>query len=195
LGLAAVDRENEHDRNAVESIAQARSMSLVNQLIQKTTEYRQTIASQKRDESIAAKFNEKIEKQLSQVTRILQRHPIGTPMRVATHNGNNIFYGVVAGIDQKARSGSPTAPNTWRLRVWVTDAAKQITLPFSKVNTGKDGSSVVDVQERDWFGHEIYGLFDQRQEVGRVDRQIFTGNLIKAFEKYPRGKLVNYTDD
>jgi hypothetical protein len=29
---------------------------------------------------------------------------------------------------------------------------------------------------------------------GRVNRQIFTGNLIKAFEKYPNGKLVNYTD-
>jgi hypothetical protein len=27
-----------------------------------------------------------------------------------------------------------------------------------------------------------------------VNRQIFTGNLIKAFEKYPNGKLVNYTD-
>jgi hypothetical protein len=195
LGLTAVDAEGEHDRNAGSSIAQSRSMSLINQLTQKTNEYRQTIASQKRDEAIAAKFNEKMEKQLTQVTRILQRHPIGTPVRVATHNGNNIFYGVVAGIDQKARSGSPTAPNTWRLRIWVTDAAKQITLPFSKVNTGKDGSSVVDVQERDWFGHEIYGLFDQRQEVGRVDRQIFTGNLIKAFEKYPRGKLVNYTDN
>jgi C-terminal domain on Strawberry notch homologue/MutS domain I/Toprim-like/Protein of unknown function (DUF3991)/P-loop containing NTP hydrolase pore-1 len=195
LGLAAVDSEGEHDRNAAVAIAQSQSMSLINGLTRTTNDYRQTIASQKRDEAIAAKFNEKMEKQLAQVTRILQRHPIGTPVRVATHNGNNIFYGVVAGIDQKARSGSPTAPNTWRLRVWVTDAAKQITLPFSKVNTGKDGSSVVDVQERDWFGHEIYGLFDQRQEVGRVDRQIFTGNLIKAFEKYPRGKLINYTDD
>ena len=29
---------------------------------------------------------------------------------------------------------------------------------------------------------------------GRINRQIFTGNIIKAFEKYPKGKLVNYTD-
>jgi hypothetical protein len=40
----------------------------------------------------------------------------------------------------------------------------------------------------------VYALFDKQQEAGRVNRQIFTGNLIKAFEKYPNGKLVNYTD-
>ncbi len=27
-----------------------------------------------------------------------------------------------------------------------------------------------------------------------MERQIFTGNIIKAFEKYPKGKLVNFTD-
>ena len=45
-----------------------------------------------------------------------------------------------------------------------------------------------------WFGNDVYSLFDKQQEAGRVNRQIFTGNLIKAFEKYPNGKLVNYTD-
>lgn len=40
----------------------------------------------------------------------------------------------------------------------------------------------------------MYSLFDKQQETGRVNRQIFTGNLIKAFEKYSNGKLVNYTD-
>jgi uncharacterized protein YcgL (UPF0745 family) len=50
------------------------------------------------------------------------------------------------------------------------------------------------VQTEDWFGNDVYALFDKQQEAGRVNRQIFTGNLIKAFEKYPNGKLVNYTD-
>jgi hypothetical protein len=49
--------------------------------------------------------------------------------------------------------------------------------------------------EQDWFGNDVYSLFDKQQAAGRINRQIFTGNLIKAFEKYPNGKLINYTDD
>jgi len=52
----------------------------------------------------------------------------------------------------------------------------------------------VQSEPKDWFGNDVYALFDKQQEAGRINRQIFTGNLIKAFEKYPNGKLVNYTD-
>jgi hypothetical protein len=65
---------------------------------------------------------------------------------------------------------------------------------LSKFNTGRGGSLEATVQTEDWFGNDVYALFDKQQEAGRVNRQIFTGNLIKAFEKYPNGKLVNYTD-
>ena len=61
-------------------------------------------------------------------------------------------------------------------------------------NNGRGGALEATVQPEDWLGNDVYGLFDQQQSAGRMNRQIFTGNLIKAFEKYPNGKLVNYTD-
>nr|MCU0571101.1 strawberry notch C-terminal domain-containing protein [Oculatellaceae cyanobacterium Prado106] len=195
LEMPPITSVEEHDPNDGMAIAQQKASITLSRLSQDTRAYRQAIASQKRDEALTTQFNEKLEKQLLQVSRILQRHLIGTPVRVLTPNSANIFYGVVAGVDHKARSGSPTAPNAWKLRILVTDAAKQIILPFSKINTGKDNSAVIDVQERDWAGNDVYSLFDQRQQVGRTERQIFTGNLIKAFERHPKGKLVNYTDD
>ena len=39
----------------------------------------------------------------------------------------------------------------------------------------------------------IYEAFDKRQQVQREVRQIFTGNLLRAYEKF-KGSLINYTD-
>jgi hypothetical protein len=40
----------------------------------------------------------------------------------------------------------------------------------------------------------IYQAFDLKQSKNREQRQIFTGNLLRAYEKF-QGKIVNYTDD
>jgi hypothetical protein len=101
---------------------------------------------------------------------------------------------VVAGADAKKRSGSPAAPNRWKLRILVADSARQITVPLSKFNTGRADRSMPRFKPKTGLAIDVYSLFDKQQEAGRVNRQIFTGNLIKAFEKYSNGKLVNYTD-
>jgi hypothetical protein len=165
------------------------------QLNATTEQYRQEIISRKQEEAGIAKFNEKLDKQLRQVHRVLDEYAPGTPVRLVTPTSKNIFYGVVAGIDQKQRSGSPAAPNRWKIRILVADSARQIIVPLSKFNSGREGAVIANVQEQDWFGNDVYSLFDKQQAAGRINRQIFTGNLIKAFEKYPNGKLINYTDD
>jgi hypothetical protein len=67
-------------------------------------------------------------------------------------------------------------------------------VPLSKLNSWREGAVAITPQAQDWFGNDVYSLFDKFQQSGRVERQIFTGNIIKAFEKYPKGKLVNFTD-
>ena len=194
LKLEAIKTLADHDWEGVSATAKDEMTTAIAQLHTTTEQYRQEIVARKQEEEGIAKFNEKLDKQLRQVNRVLEEYAPGTPVRLVTPASKNIFYGVVAGIDQKARAGSPAAPNRWKIRLLVADSARQIIVPLSKFNSGREGAVIANVQQADWFGHDVYSLFDKQQAAGRINRQLFTGNLIKAFEKYPHGKLINYTD-
>ncbi len=194
VGLAEVNSVEAHDPDAVAAQARQQVAATIRQLESETNQYRQAAIAQKQDSKAIEKLSDRIEQQLTHVSGVLETFVPGTPLRLVTPASKTILYGVVAGADAKKRSGSPAAPNRWKLRILVADSARQITVPFSKFNTGRSGALDATVQTDDWFGNSVYSLFDMQQETGRINRQIFTGNLIKAFEKYSNGKLVNYTD-
>jgi hypothetical protein len=194
VGLTAVKTVEAHDPEALATQARQQAAATLTQLEVDTERYRQATIAQKPDSKAIEKLNDRVEQQVRQVASVLETFVPGTPLRLVTPASKTILYGVVAGADTKKRSGSPAAPNRWKLRILVADAARQITVPFSKFNTGRAGAVDATVQTEDWFGNNVYALFDKQQEAGQVNRQIFTGNLIKAFEKYSNGKLVNYTD-
>ncbi|MBE9135712.1 strawberry notch C-terminal domain-containing protein [Nodosilinea sp. LEGE 07088] len=194
VGLAEVNSVEAHDPDTLATQARQQVAATITELETQTNQYRQAAVAQKQDSKAIEKLNDRIEQQLTHVSGVLETFVPGTPLRLVTPASKTILYGVVAGADAKKRSGSPAAPNRWKLRILVADSARQITVPFSKFNTGRSGSLDATVQSEDWFGNSVYSLFDMQQEAGRVNRQIFTGNLIKAFEKYSNGKLVNYTD-
>jgi len=194
VGLEGVKTVEAHNGQVVETQALAQVKTTIAQLESETEQYRQGALAGKQDAKAIDKLNNRINQQLDHVASVLEEFPSGTPIRLITPASKSIFYGVVVGIDAKKRSGSPAAPNRWKMRILVADSARQLTVPLSKFNTGRGGSLEATVQTEDWFGNDVYSLFDKQQEAGRVNRQIFTGNLIKAFEKYPNGKLVNYTD-
>jgi hypothetical protein len=194
LGLDAVKELEKHDPKELEAPANKRSNDAIAALTEATEKYRTAVLTTKKEESAAAKFSDRIDKQLDQVESALREFPTGTPVRIVSGTTQSVFYGVVAGIDQKVRPGSPAAPNNWKMRLLVADSARQITVPLSKLNSWREGSVAITPQVQDWFGNDVYSLFDKFQQSGRVERQIFTGNIIKAFEKYPKGKLVNFTD-
>ncbi|PSR19297.1 hypothetical protein C8255_02955, partial [filamentous cyanobacterium CCP3] len=194
VGLAEVSAVDAHDPDALSLLARQQVATTITELEAETNRYRQAAVAQKEDSKAIEKLNDRIEQQFTHVSGVLETFVPGTPLRLVTPASKTILYGVVAGADAKKRSGSPAAPNRWKLRILVADSARQITVPLSKFNTGRSGSLDATVQAEDWFGNSVYSLFDMQQEAGRVNRQIFTGNLIKAFEKYSNGKLVNYTD-
>ncbi|MBW4653793.1 MAG: strawberry notch C-terminal domain-containing protein [Kaiparowitsia implicata GSE-PSE-MK54-09C] len=194
VGLAEVRSLEDHDPDVVAAQARQQVAATITQLESETNRYRQAAIAQKQDSKAIEKLNDRIEQQFMHVSGVLEQFVPGTPLRLVTPASKTILYGVVAGADAKKRSGSPAAPNRWKLRILVADSARQITVPLSKFNTGRSGSLDATVQTEDWFGNSVYSLFDIQQEAGQVNRQIFTGNLIKAFEKYSNGKLVNYTD-
>jgi hypothetical protein len=194
LGLEAVKELEKHDPEELEAPAKQRADEAIASLTQATEKYRTAVLATKKEEAAASKFSDRIDKQLDQVESALREFPTGTPVRIVSGTTQSVFYGVVAGIDQKVRPGSPAAPNNWKMRLLVADSARQITVPLSKLNSWREGSVAITPQAQDWFGNDVYSLFDKFQQSGRVERQIFTGNIIKAFEKYPKGKLVNFTD-
>ncbi|MFQ4138138.1 strawberry notch C-terminal domain-containing protein [Nodosilinea sp. PGN35] len=194
VGLTEVTSVEAHDPDTLATQARQQVAATISQLESETAQYRQATIAQKQDSKAIEKLSDRIEQQFMHVSGVLETFVPGTPLRLVTPASKTILYGVVAGADAKKRSGSPAAPNRWKLRILVADSARQITVPLSKFNTGRSGSLDATVQTEDWFGNSVYSLFDRQQEAGRVNRQIFTGNLIKAFEKYSNGKLVNYTD-
>ncbi|WP_155523992.1 DUF6908 domain-containing protein [Nodosilinea nodulosa] len=194
VGLAEVSAVDAHAPDALSVLARQQVATTITELEAQTNRYRQAAIAQKQDSKAIEKLSDRIEQQLIHVSTVLEQFVPGTPLRLVTPASKTILYGVVAGADAKKRSGSPAAPNRWKLRILVADSARQITVPLSKFNTGRAGAIDATVQTEDWFGNSVYSLFDMQQEAGRINRQIFTGNLIKAFEKYSNGKLVNYTD-
>ncbi|MEM9503680.1 MAG: strawberry notch C-terminal domain-containing protein, partial [Cyanobacteria bacterium P01_E01_bin.43] len=194
VGLETVKALELHDQGAVKERARQRAASTIASLQTQTEQCRQLALASKQDAKARDKLTDRLDQQLSHVTQVLEEFPPGTPLRLVTPASQTIFYGVVASVDAKPRSGSPAAPNRWKIRILVADSVRQLTVPLSKFNTGRSGALAATVQTEDLLGNDVYGLFDQQQSAGRMNRQIFTGNLIKAFEKYPNGKLVNYTD-
>jgi hypothetical protein len=148
LDLVPVKQPDEHDRDATAMIAQNQVHATILSLKAAANQYRAEVTTHSHDEALSAKFNERLDKQQLQVSKTVRAFPIGTSVRVVTPLNANVFYGVILNIDQKARSGNPVSPNGWRLRILVADAAKQLTLPLSKVNTGREGTAIVDAHLR-----------------------------------------------
>ncbi len=221
LGLEPVSSVDDHDFDAVTATAAAQRVATIRHLTERTNEYRRRYVKRqetalkayevsagveltpeqlerraKTESTISArmaKFDDKIRRQYDAVRQQLQAFQIGQTVRVVGKDGT-IYYGVVQKIiDKTEGKGNPATAGNWRLQLQVADGARQITVPFTKVNTSSRGAIRVEPQESDYSGNNIYDTFDLRQNASREQRQIFTGNVIRAFSNF-KGKLVNYKD-
>jgi hypothetical protein len=142
----------------------------------------------------SSKLDERLNKQCEKVFSTLRKYPVGQAVKLMNNKDGSIYYGVVQGfVDKNGADANPLTPSSWKMQIQVADGARQITVPFTKINTEAKSGIRVEVQEQDYDGINIYDLFDQRQTTLRENRQIFTGNVIRAYEEY-KGKLVNFRD-
>ena len=221
LGLETVADVADHDFDAVTATAEAQRVTTIRSFTERTNEYRrryvkrqetalkayevpegveltpEQLESKAKTEGTVsarmAKFDDKIRRQYDAVRQQLQAFQVGQTVRVVGKDGT-IYYGVVQKIvDKTEGKGNPATAGNWRLQIQVADGARQITVPFTKVNTSSRGAIRVEPQESDYGGNNIYDTFDLRQNASREKRQIFTGNVIRAFSNF-KGKLVNYKD-
>jgi hypothetical protein len=191
--LELIKDVREHNFDAVAMTAKDTAGETYRQLRGVADTYRQRRMLEVK-EANRDKVGDRLDKHLAHVGQILQNFPPGTPVQVVSPLQGNIMYGVVSRVWQKGQTGSPAASNNWRIQILTDNRAGILTIPLSKFNTHKDTSLSVTRQTTNWSGESIYESFDSKQADLRMEVQIFTGNILKAFEKYPRGKFVNYTD-
>ncbi|MEO0767852.1 MAG: strawberry notch C-terminal domain-containing protein, partial [Cyanobacteria bacterium J06649_4] len=197
LKLSPALEVERHNRREAMNLAQQRRADVVNQLKTETLKYKVATIATKRDTKARSKFAERLDVQLHQVTTTLEQFMPGRTVQVQSPQERlgEYLYGVVESVEKKRKSANPTAPHSWKMRILVAGPARELVVPLSNVNSDRNSSLRIRPTERTSEGEDIYKLFDIAQAVQRERCQIFTGNLIKAFERYPSGKFVNYTDD
>ena len=213
VGLASVVSVNDHDPEEVKNQAQAQTQQAFDQAVAQLPDYRKAYETSVRQSRSYLKLDEekrevlvskklatldiKLEKQQAKLERVLAEFVPGQSVRVTNEKDGASYYGVVEQVSHKQSSdaANPVNPATWRVQLQMADSMRQLRVPISKVNTGQDADGVrlTAQAETSFSDHNIYQLFDQRQSLAREERQVFTGNVIRAFSKY-KGSLINFTD-
>lgn len=194
LSLTPIAEVTDYEFEKIAREARASVALEVNTLRHRVDEYRGT-ATARMSGAATQKFNQKLDAQLDRVRDVLQNYPVGERVRIVTSN-QNVFYGVVGRVWQaNTASDNPVVPAHWKMQLLLADQARELTLPLSRVNAAKENSIDIMPQARDMLtGENVYDLFDLRQIQHRQERQIFTGNILRAYEAF-QGKLINFTDE
>jgi hypothetical protein len=191
LGISAVEDLEQHDFYEIERISSRDAEEKIDKLKQAVEKYRVAALGNKTG-TAAEKFNETLNRQLQQVEQTLSQFPIGETVRIVTGD-NNIFYGTVSKVwNADEQRSNPVTPSSWKVRFLLADPAKELTVPMSKINRNTAQALNITATKRTFFGENIYELFDLRQIQNREERQIFTGNILKAFNQFS-GKVINYS--
>ncbi|RMH43459.1 MAG: hypothetical protein D6694_07030, partial [Gammaproteobacteria bacterium] len=141
-----------------------------------------------------ADMSQRVGRQQTTVISNLEAFPLGQAVRVVNALDKSVYYGVVEKVVHKSSGkGSPVSPSTWKLQIQIADSARQVTVPFTKIDPSGEKGYQIEARNFDHDGNDIYDLFDIRQGLAREERQIFTGNVIRGYEKF-KGKLINFKD-
>ena len=96
------------------------------------------------------------------------------------------LYGVVESVTRSHKSVNPAAASDWKMDVLVADSSQQVTIPFSQFK----GDNKWTIDPADFNSYE---QFDLNQTQSRTQRQVCTGNLIRAFDALHDGRFVHFT--
>ena len=185
---------SDHDFEATRALATEKAKQRIEQMGQTVEEYQAAAVERSKTPEAETSVRTRLGLQRAHFEEILTKLSEGTSVQLATADGQ-MAYGVVGRIWQKeSAKGSPIAPTNWRIQVLTDNRAKQVIVPFSKINTDNPSSLRIKPQDTHWSGTGIYEAFDLRQGEQRTEMQLFTGNLLKAYEKYAKGKFINFTD-
>lgn len=195
LSMSPVSKVEDHDFTEAKAIAKDLSELRIQTLGTAVESYGTEAKARLVTDDAKIKLSERLSIQLTHFENIVKSFPEGTPIQLGTAEGS-LVYGIVGRIWEKnSIKGSPVASTNWRIQFLTDNRAKQITVPFSKINVSKETAITVSEREVRWDGTSIYESFDLKQTDRRSEMQLVTGNLLKAYEKFPKGKFINFSDN
>ena len=133
-----------------------------------------------------------VDNSVTHIAGILEQFPTGQPICLGSEQDEH-FFGVVGDIRHTGLSSNPAAASSWEVTLYLADSMRELQLPLSRLNNGKENAAYLEAMDTNQEGISVYQLFDDLQHRTREKRQIFTGNLLRAWEKFP-GQMVNFTD-
>lgn len=155
--------------------------------------YIQKRAAKMEDAERREEFTERAEENLRRINDVLFRFEPGTMVSLLGRDGP--MDGVVTRINRK-KGDNPTALSNWQMTVAVTNAQRQITIPFSKLaeNAGELEAGKIVAAPSGMTEKQMEEAFDSAQSEVREKRWIATGNLLAAAEKLKTGKIITFDD-
>jgi len=79
------------------------------------------------------------------------------------------------------------------LHVLIADGSQHIKIPLSQIKADSDHHWQVSSMVMNTIDTSPYALFDINQTESREQRQVCTGNLIRAFDAFNGGRFVHFT--
>lgn len=130
--------------------------------------------------------------QLPHLKRLFNDYPVGTPVKLIAPGNGEVFYGLVNRVWRRGDySTNPAAASNWRMKILVADGSRELTLPLSKLNQQGESSFALVLEPDSTM---VLERFDIKRQKARETRQILTGNILRAFERYDKSRVINFTD-
>jgi hypothetical protein len=212
LGLQPAQTLAEHDFVQVEDLSQEHVNEKADKIRENIPIYREVYKARSEEETQGDKkfkteterrnrvqrrldhYDTRADANLEDLTRDFVKLPPGEPVMITDRKTGSVHYGVIEGYtNRNLEKSNPALPSNWKVNILVADSFRRMSLPMSKVNQNYETGFYIQPQQSTWQGKNVYELFDERQSMSREVRQIFTGNVLRAFEKF-QGRLANYTD-
>ncbi|MDR2572767.1 MAG: strawberry notch C-terminal domain-containing protein [Desulfovibrio sp.] len=139
-------------------------------------------------------FSEKTKNAMAAIACTLGQFEPGVAVDISADSIS--LKGIVTKVTYNQRIGNPTALGAWKIDVAVADAVKSVSLSFSQIVKGADRGGVnVEPGGYEFNGLERrYALFDAAQSQSRERVCIATGNILSAYDKLSKGRIVTFSD-
>ncbi|WP_165079240.1 MULTISPECIES: PLxRFG domain-containing protein [unclassified Desulfovibrio] len=117
----------------------------------------------------------------------------GTPVTISNGRDGSKVLGIVTSVYQKGTPDNPLALSTWKVEFAVADASKKLMAPFSQIEN-EDASGLIFRVLHESEADAVYAALDSGQSDSREKVHIATGNIIAAYERLGKGKVVQFED-
>lgn len=117
----------------------------------------------------------------------------GVPVAIINGRDGSLLKGIVTNVYQKGTPDNPLALSTWKVEAAVADASKKLMAPFSQI-ANQDDSGLVFRPWDDISAEDVYAALDSGQSDSREKVYIATGNILAAYERLGKGKVVQFED-